>query len=134
MRLDEAARQYLGVPWRRMGRTRYGVDCIGLLLLAAKDCGYNVPEIEPYEDEPSDSRLADTLLEYCDEVMVAQMQPCDIATFQVGLYAGHIGIVSIHPEFLVPSLIHAYAPRRKVIEEPIENLSFPVWRVFRPRA
>jgi len=35
----EAARSYLGVPFRHLGRNRNGLDCVGLVLCAAHDVG-----------------------------------------------------------------------------------------------
>lgn len=130
-RIDTAARRYLGVPWRRLGRTEHGLDCVGLLLCAAKDAGYNVPEIEPYENEPSDRTLINEISKHCDDVTGQEILPGDIVTFRMGLYAAHIGIVSFHPEYKIPSVIHAYAPRHCVVEEPLSNLLPVVWRVFR---
>ena len=39
MRLDQAARAYIGVPWQHHGRSRHGLDCVGLLFLASRDIG-----------------------------------------------------------------------------------------------
>ena len=40
VRLVDAARFYLGAPWRHLGRSgMLGVDCIGLVLAAAADAG-----------------------------------------------------------------------------------------------
>ena len=38
-----AARGYVGVPWRHLGRSRTGVDCIGLVLLAARETAALAP-------------------------------------------------------------------------------------------
>lgn len=37
-----AARALVGVPWRHQGRTRDGVDCIGILALATKNAGLDL--------------------------------------------------------------------------------------------
>ena len=39
-----AANRYVGTPWRRYGRSEFGVDCVGLLICVAKDlnlCSYD---------------------------------------------------------------------------------------------
>lgn len=38
-RLITAARSYVGAPYRHLGRSRFGVDCLGLLVCAARDAG-----------------------------------------------------------------------------------------------
>lgn len=119
MTLVEAARGYLGVPWRHLGRSREGLDCIGLVLLAARDCGIAVHDPAPYEREPSSQRLRQELSLVLNEVPIADARADDVLVFNLGVYAGHIGIRGDHPDYRVPSVIHAYAPRRRVIEEPL---------------
>ena len=51
------ARAMVGVPWRHMGRSTAGVDCIGLILLAAFRAGVALPEPAPYAREPQDHAL-----------------------------------------------------------------------------
>jgi cell wall-associated NlpC family hydrolase len=122
MTLDEAARRYIGVPWRHLGRSREGIDCIGLVLLAARECGIAADDPAPYAREPSSHRLRQELAEVLDEVPLAEARAGDVLLFNLGLYAGHLGVCAEHPEYRVPSVIHAYAPRRRVVEEPLASL------------
>jgi hypothetical protein len=134
MTLDETARAYLGVPWRHLGRSREGLDCIGLVLLAARDCGFDVPDPPPYEREPSSHRLRQELTSLLDEGSVADPRPGDVLLFNVGVYGGHIGIAGLHPEYRCLSLIHAYAPRRRVVEERLTGAEIGLMTgVFRLR-
>jgi hypothetical protein len=119
MNLDEAARAYLGVPWRHLGRSTTGLDCIGLVLLATRDAGYALPDPAPYAREPQGTRLLDGILGHSRRVPVAV--PGDVLLFRMGLYGGHVGIASLHPAWRVPACIHAYAPHRRVVEQPIEG-------------
>lgn len=43
-RLIAAAKSYEGAPYRHLGRSRLGTDCLGLLVCAAKDAGLLAPE------------------------------------------------------------------------------------------
>lgn len=122
MTLDEAARRYIGVPWRHLGRSREGIDCIGLVLLAARDCGLAADDPAPYAREPSSQRLRQELAGVLDEVPIAAARRGDVLVFNLGLYAGHIGVLGFHPAYYVPSVIHAYAPRRRVVEEPLASI------------
>jgi cell wall-associated NlpC family hydrolase len=122
VRLDEAARAWLGVPWRHLGRSREGLDCIGLVLVAARACGIEADDPAPYAREPSSQRLREEIAAALDPVPIAEARPGDVLVFNLGLYAGHIGIRAHHPGYRVPSVIHAYAPRRRVVEEPLASL------------
>jgi hypothetical protein len=120
--LDGAARAYLGVPWRHLGRSREGLDCIGLVLLAARDCGLAADDPAPYAREPSSQRLRAGLAAVLDEVPIAAARRGDVLVFNLGLYAGHLGVLAFHPGYFVPSVIHAFAPRRRVVEEPLATI------------
>lgn len=48
----EAARSYLGCPFHHQGRVRDGIDCIGILVCAARDCGLVVPDRTDYPKRP----------------------------------------------------------------------------------
>ena len=113
-----AARSYVGVPWRHLGRARTGVDCIGLVLLAARDAGVDLADPAPYVREPQGTRLLEGILAYAERVSEAKAG--DVLLFRLGLYGGHVGIASVHPAWDVPACLHAYAPRRQVVEQPMD--------------
>lgn len=56
-KLADAARTYLGVRFRHRGRSRNGVDCAGLGVLAYKDCGMELPDFTLYGREPHKNGL-----------------------------------------------------------------------------
>jgi cell wall-associated NlpC family hydrolase len=114
-----AARSLLGVPWRHMGRGREGVDCIGLVLHAAAEAGFDLPDPAPYAREPAGTRLTDAALRH--GLRVARAEPGDVLVFKMGLYGGHVGIAALHPSWRVPSVIHAYAAHRQVVEQPMDG-------------
>jgi len=113
-----AARDYVGVPWRHLGRSRTGVDCIGLVLLAAREVGVELPDPAPYAREPQGTRLLEGILGHATRV--AEASQGDVLLFRMGLYGGHVGIASVHPAWGVPACLHAYAPRRQVVEQPMD--------------
>jgi hypothetical protein len=113
-----AARSFVGVPWRHLGRSRTGVDCIGLVLLAAREAGVELPDPAPYAREPQGTRLLEGIL--ARTARVSEILPGDVLLFRMGLYGGHVGIASVHPNWGVPACLHAYAPRRAVVEQPMD--------------
>lgn len=42
--LIDEARKLIGTPWRHQGRSKHGVDCVGLVLLSAKNAGLSLAE------------------------------------------------------------------------------------------
>ena len=57
----EAARGYLGCPYRHRGRKRSGIDCAGLLVLTYKDLGITLPDLKVYGREPANDGLMDAM-------------------------------------------------------------------------
>ena len=85
-----AARSYLGTPWRHMGRNRAGLDCIGLVLVAARDAGLSLPDPAPYEREPADARLVLEASRLASRV--SSPAPGDVMVFRTTRHVGHVGI------------------------------------------
>lgn len=117
MDLESAARAWLGVPWRHLGRSRAGVDCIGLVLLSAAACGLALEDPAPYPREPQGRRLVDAAERHGRRL--AEPEPGAVVLFRYGPYAGHAGIAATCPRRGSPTLIHAYAPHRVVCEHAI---------------
>ena len=113
----EAARGWLGVPWRHLGRTRAGVDCIGLVLVAAAAAGLDIEDPAPYAREPQGAALMHGVLAH--GTRVTETRPGDVLVFRMGLYGGHVGIATTHRTFGGPAVLHAYAPHRHVVEHPM---------------
>jgi cell wall-associated NlpC family hydrolase len=110
-----AARRYLGTPWRHLGRSRAGLDCIGLVLVAARDAGLSLPDPAPYEREPADARLVLEASRLARRV--SPPAPGDVLVFRTTCHVGHVGICATHPLHGVPSVIHALMWHRKVQED-----------------
>lgn len=117
--LVAAARGWCGVPWRHLGRDRGGVDCIGLVLVAAREAGRDLPDPAPYERAPQGTRLLDGIAALCRRV--AEPRPGDVLLFRMGVFGGHVGLASTHPAYGVPAVLHAYAPHRKVVEQAMDD-------------
>lgn len=121
MRLDHAARRYLGTPFLHQGRdpTR-GIDCIGLLVAAAKDCGLHglaAHDFTGYARNPAaqvlESRLSAALSSADD------LQPGYIVSVDFFGKTRHVGIIGEHCGRL--TIIHTYNRPSKVIEHGIDE-------------
>ena len=65
--LVAAVRPYRGAPWRHLGRSPLGVDCLGLLILAGRDAGLLPPGRDwlGYSTNTADYRLVEEM-EACE--------------------------------------------------------------------
>lgn len=70
-RFVAAARGWIGVPSRHQGRSRGGVDCIGLVVMAARDCGYDVPMTANYGRFQAYFQYKPMLMGFCERVGAA---------------------------------------------------------------
>lgn len=120
MSLSQAAMRYVGVPFKHQGRTEKGLDCVGLLALSMRDCGYVAENIPTYGQQPRDGKLRAALEAYqlfevdrplqVDDVIVARLRP--------GGPAVHIGIVTDHPHGL--GVVHTYGHIGKVVHQRLD--------------
>lgn len=110
-----AARQYLGTPFRHRGREPFaGIDCVGLAVLAARECGWEVQDLPDYSRFPIGEQLDAQLRLNCGAPVAASprlsdMQPGDLISIRMDGPKGpvnHVGIVGDHPHGL--SVIHTY--------------------------
>lgn len=111
-RVLEAARSYLGVKYRHQGRVRAGVDCLGLVVLAAKDTGRETPDRVDYSYQPDGHLLRGTLQEHLIEVPIEERAPGDVLLFwfaQRG-YPQHVGICNGE------GMIHTHLKIGRVVE------------------
>ena len=121
----DAARSYLGVPFKHQGRSALGLDCLGLLVCVARDCGLcyagkplSDADRTDYGHLPNSERLYLGL----SSVLKRSSFPVagGIVLLSVDKVARHLGIVAIYPGGGL-SLIHAYAPARRVVEHRMDN-------------
>ena len=119
-RLDIAARAYLGVPFLHQGRNpAVGIDCVGLLVLAARDCGLHelaAHDFTHYAQHPANGELESRLgsaLHAC-----ACLLPGRVVSLDFKGQARHVGIVGEQGGRL--TLIHTYSKPAKVIEHGLD--------------
>lgn len=126
------ARSYIGTRFRHQGRRkangadRGGVDCLGLLVCVADECGlmkYDV-KLSSYDETdyghiPNAKRLFAGLNRHLDVVAVEDMQPADVLLMNIDRNPQHVGVVGDGADYL--TLIHAYAPARGVVEHRLDE-------------
>ncbi len=110
--LVDAARTWVGVPFRHQGRTRYGVDCIGLIICARAELVRDPAVFRTPTDYRRNPNGA--LLEHFPKFAVQIDKPEPGAVVVIGwpkqVHPSHVGIIT--PE----RIIHAYTAARAVVE------------------
>ncbi len=116
----EAAREWMGTPFRHQGRSKAGIDCVGLLILVGEKLG-----ITDYEDKPNYPKRPDgTFMQRFRDNMVqvfpvTDMKNGDVLLFSQGLSMCHCGIMATVER--QPGIIHAAAFHHCVTEETLSE-------------
>lgn len=128
------ARSFVGVKWRHRGRSKFGVDCIGLVVLSMAAVGHPMRDRVDYGRNPWNDGLDREMREHFGAA-VLDMQPGDIVTMR-GLgqpEPGHVGIIAECNGYL--TIIHSYNADSNtvVVEHGIDE----TWRkriaeIYRP--
>jgi len=105
----EEARTWVGVPFRHQGRSRQGIDCIGLPIMICRELGLLPKDFETstYGRLPT-GEMIDRLGEQCiaSDVVV----PGSLIVIAWTKTAAHVGICT------GANMIHAYETVGKVVE------------------
>lgn len=130
------AREWLGTPFHHQGRLkRVGADCIGMVLGVLHNAGVRSRKSDAagnpipltafdqtdYAPDPNSQRLKHQLDEHFDEIQVDQIRAGDVLLFKIIHLPQHVAIVCDHPSGEGLSIIHAYSPAQKVVEEALHN-------------
>lgn len=113
------ARSMLGTRWRHRGRKPWGVDCIGLIVLASCAAGLDVEDPHRYGNEPWDDRLRKWMVTHFGAPVIGA-RAGDVAVIRWHWEEPcHAGIVADHPAGGL-SLIHAHS-LHGVIEQALSG-------------
>lgn len=114
----EAARKYIGVKWVHQGRSSAGMDCLGLIVMAARDIGYKAKEdFTTYGRRPDTNYMLSVLDGYFDRVDAEKASPGDILVFRIppSLSPQHLGIKSDI------GILHSTFTERKCVEHSLDK-------------
>ena len=110
------ARSCLDIPWQHQGRTRLGVDCLGLIILVAKELGIRGADVDytTYSREADPAELTRLCRHYLLPIPLAAMRPGDVVQLRDAISPCHLAFLANkgHPY----SLIHAVTKWGKVVE------------------
>ena len=136
MKLSDAARKYLGTPFRHRGRGRY-LDCAGLVVRVSEDMGLPIIDQKQYGREPFRDGLVEAGVRTFGEpvhvapVAIGDIQEDDVILIRYAVNPHHVMIVGRSPLGWL-TVIHADGHYGKVIEHRLdEALAKDITHVFR---
>ena len=117
----EEARSYISTRWRHQGRSRAGIDCIGLVIEVAKTVkGWDF-DITDYPRQATDETMLNLCREHFVTVSMDDLQPGDVLVMRFENQR-HAAIVGDYPHSEELSIIHAYSVARKVVEQRLDSV------------
>lgn len=138
MSIVDAARAMLGTRWKHQGRAPgAGLDCIGLVGMAALACGvpgarewYDEQELHRYAPSPDPKMLVAGCDRFMDRIPFAQATIGDVLVMAFYRDPQHFALISrTDPMYL----IHAYTAVRKVVENGLNVAGARIIRAYRFR-
>lgn len=122
-RIIACAREFLGVRFRHQGRSRAGLDCLGLLLLTAERAGILFEageagkiDVPTYSMRPDTALLQTRMRELLLPLDIAAASIADIVLLRIQNAPQHLAILSDYPAGGELGMIHAYLPAGGVVE------------------
>ena len=108
------ARTFLGSRYVHQGRSRAGLDCIGLPVCVRAELGLPELDVSGYARATTDAEMLNFCRTYMAVVARSDLQPGDILV-QMNGTVRHMAVVAdyLHGGL---SIIHAWLPRRRVVE------------------
>ena len=116
----DMARTVLETPFRHQGRTPLGLDCVGLIMYIGVQLGHPMPvDYGAYRRAPKPEEFLRLFNEYMVRKRVIDMAPGDCVLLRDNMFTTHCCIYDIVNG--QENIIHALAPRRRVLEEPFDE-------------
>lgn len=107
------ARKWIDTRWVHQGRSEAGIDCAGLLVRVLGDLGLPVEDMQGYRRSPDGVLFREHIFRQTSHA--DGPAPGCIALFRESKHPTHTGFFAEQEGKL--TLIHAYAPVHKVVEE-----------------
>ncbi len=119
-KIIEAARDWIGTPWRHHQRNKTkGCDCVQFILGVGKELGHPIPEFPNYYRSPEGDELLFKLELVLEKIDPKEALPGDVLVFK-NTFKGlphHVGFLSYNNK-----LIHADQRAGRVVEVNIGYL------------
>ena len=113
--LIAAASAYIGTRWHHQGRSTAGLDCLGLIVRTAQDCGIPVVDQFGYSRQPDGKQLKAEL--DAQLICIAEPEPGAVLLMRFEANPQHVALMADGGD-----IIHAYATARKVVRHRLDDI------------
>lgn len=113
------ARKWIDTPWKHQGRTKLGIDCAGLIILVGKTLNLVDYDTTDYQRRTHGTEFLHHFRKNMNQKSVLSALPGDVLIFRDSKFPCHSTIVSENNN--ARTIIHAFASRKKVIEERLDQ-------------
>lgn len=105
-----------------MGRTKLGIDCVGLIIVCARELGYEMDDVPEYTRRPNGYDVVRETEARLTRSSLTDIRVNDILLFRESVYPCHAGIIG-RDKYNRLTVVHARASVGRVLEETFE----PKW-------
>jgi hypothetical protein len=117
----KAGRSYIGTPFKFRGRSRLGIDCVGLLYCIGQDIGFPIEDDQTYSKFPEPDKFRNIIYAHSKPGDANNLRNGTVAMFKQSIYPLHCGVLVVDNTGI--KVINANMKSRKVVEE-----NWAVWR------
>jgi len=115
----EEARKWLGTPWRHQGRAGSGIDCCGLVIRVGNDLDFITYQTSAYSRRTTGEEFIHHFLNAgMHQVPFGRALPGDVLITADSKFPCHCGFIGEKQG--AKTFIHAYARKRRVVEDPYD--------------
>jgi cell wall-associated NlpC family hydrolase len=118
--IEKEARSWVGTRFKKGGRDRTGIDCVGLLVNVGRACGVELNDDTGYSFNPESEMFLDLVYGQSDVLPVTGLTPGSILLFRQSIFPMHTGILS-RDKYKRLSVINANLMKRQVVEQPLDE-------------
>lgn len=112
------AKTWIDVKFKKGGRDRLGVDCVGLLVNVGRACGYTIRDTIEYSFSPEPAKFIDLVYGQTNAADPNDLRVGNLLLFRQSVFPMHTGILS-KDHYGRLSVINANAIERRVVEQPL---------------
>jgi cell wall-associated NlpC family hydrolase len=121
--LIAAARREIGTPFHHRGRAPgHALDCIGLIVVAARAAGLEIEDVCAYDADPTGIFMYEAARRGVAVMLGTPnaLKPGDVLLIQFANEPHHVALISaVHPTD-PPTMIHSWAGVGKVVEHHLD--------------
>lgn len=121
-KIVETARTYLGVPFKHLGRSHAGIDCVGLVCVSARSALGAFADFIDYPPQPKTAMVYRHVRDRCDRIRADDAMEGDLVLIHRHGTSTHFGILTDR------GVIHADSSLQKVVEHPLTS-QYIDWQV-----